>query len=112
MKKIRVSCAQRNEVLAQKLEDFKKRLNQKSVPRKTVEVTREKKYSAKTTEEQSVNKKVPEPQAVQRRKIETLPWLEDRARENVRQWGVRSKIDVEKIQALAAKLKLKILKKR
>lgn len=36
--------------------------------------------------------------------IEQLPWLEDRLEENVRQWGIRAKIDVEKVKALAAKL--------
>lgn len=75
---------------AKQLEDFKNRLNQKSVPRKTVEVTGGKICSAKTTEEQSVNKIVPEPQVVQRRKIETLPWLEERARENVSQFDQKS----------------------
>lgn len=36
--------------------------------------------------------------------IEQLPWLEDRLEENVLQWGIRTKIDVEKVKALAAKL--------
>lgn len=49
--------------------------------------------------------KVPEPQPVQRNNINKLQWLEERAAENVRQWGVRAKVDVAQIQALAAKLK-------
>lgn len=38
-------------------------------------------------------------------RIEKLPWLDDRLTENVRQWGVRTKIDVDKVKALAAQLR-------
>lgn len=91
MKKTRVSSAQRNEELAQTLEAFKRKTTLKTVTSKAIN----NKKSCKTN-------KLPEPQAVNavnRTKIENLPWLEDRARENV-------KIDVEKIQALAARLKI------
>lgn len=98
MKKTRVSSAQRNEALAQTLEAFKRKTTLKTVASKAIN----NKKSCKTNQ-------LPEPQAVNavnRTKIENLPWLEDRARENVKQWGVRAKIDVEKIQALAARLKI------
>lgn len=51
-----------------------------------------------------VKKTVPE-QPVKFVRIEKLPWLDDRLTENVRQWGVRTKIDVDKVKALAAQLR-------
>lgn len=61
-----------------------------------------------------INKSQPENKCIRKKqsqvdvnivKLENLPWLEDRSRENIKQWGIRAKIDIDIVEALAAKLK-------
>lgn len=44
---------------------------------------------------------------VERQRVENCCYPEQRAAENVRQWGVRAKIDVQHVKKLAAILKSK-----
>lgn len=110
MKKKRISTAEHNEELDQKLEAFKRRLATKPVRQNTKKAIIKTHVNVRVTEKKIPEKckiEVPEPQIVQKNiNLEKLSWLEDRARENVRQWGVRAKIDVDTIKMLAAKLKV------
>lgn len=96
MKKIRVSSAQQNKQLVQKLEAFKRRIVPKSSSCNS---------DTKIKDNKTVIKKTPELHPAKREKVEELPWLADRATANVKQWGERAKIDVDKVKTLAAQLK-------
>lgn len=104
MKKKRISTAEHNEELDQKLEAFKRRLATKPVRQNTKKAIIKTHVNVRVTEKKIPEKckiEVPEPQIVQKNiNLEKLSWLEDRARENVRQWGVRAKIDVDTIKML------------
>lgn len=104
MKKQRVSNVQAyHGLIINELEEKKKHLTQKfSTVKKSTVVKR---APVVPTKKQCSNTQQQELHPAERRKIETHTYLSERAAENVRQWGVRAKIDVEKVKALAASLK-------
>lgn len=102
MKKERTSSVkQQHGAILAALEEQRQRLVNKSIrPQQT---GNKHKRDPPTKSSSSLN--VPQKSNPAKIYIDTLPCLEDRARENVRQWGNQAKIDVEKIKILAAKLK-------
>lgn len=104
MKKQRVSNVQSyHGLIINELEDRKKHLAQKfSTVKKTTVVNR---ALVVPTEKQCSDTQHQELHPAERRKVEAHTYLSERAAENVRQWGVRAKIDIEKVKALAASLK-------
>lgn len=99
MKKKRVASAEINEQLALRLSEIKERVNKKLIEA-SVQKQKGTVKKPKKSEHKLINL-IP----AQRVKIETIPWLEDRSKENMRQWGIRAKVDVEKVKEIAARLK-------
>lgn len=107
MKKERISTAEHNEELAQKLEEFKKRVSTKPVRQNTKIVKKVQKSSARPV--QTDNKTlyrievsmIPKPQDI---KGDTVY---ERTESNIKNWHHKRNIDIERVRQIAYQLNQK-----
>lgn len=111
MKKERVSNVQSyHSIILQEVAERRRELTRKftesthNPPSRTNKQTTVKHKPSKAETVTSPRNLTPAP----RFNINNLPYLADRAAENVRQWGIRSKINIDEVKARAAILKASI----
>lgn len=101
MKNQRISNVQAyHSLILQQVTEKRQHLVKNFLPKPTTK-PKSRPAGSRTNQNQSTNA----PVAVHRHSTANIKKLETRAIENVRQWGVRTKIDVDLVKELAAKLK-------